>query len=398
VQTTETRRLIRRADGRVLAGVAGGLADHTDTNPLWWRVAFVITAFAGGVGILAYLFLWWLLPRADLPQSAGQRFAAHFPDAPAWFGIALLMFGAVLLAGQLGLGTPDVGWALLLIGLGFVLFRRAAERNESPEDGGGEPPAAFGTTETLPPAGMPPWRPSDEEPPPPWEGFPAAPAAAPRPAPRPPKPPREHAWLGWLAFGLALCTTGVVWLLRDGGSIHLSLGQMFALPLAILGLGLLVGAFAGRARWTILPAIALIPLVIVGSVVTVPLNGRWDDRHLTPQSTVELAESYEQSGGSLTMDLSAIEPSTGLPATIHVAVGVGEIEVWLRKGSPVTITAHAGVGQVRMIGDERSGLDVTDSLHVAGLNPIRLDLDVNIGQVVVLYLAPPTRPRDRGKA
>lgn len=396
MQTTQTRALVRRADHRVFAGVAGGLADHTETNPLWWRVGFVVTAFAGGVGVLAYLLLWWLLPRADLPQSAGQRFAAHFPDAPAWFGIALLMFGAVLLAGQLGLWTPNVGWAFLLIGLGVVLYRRAAERSEAAEAGGAEPAAFEGSAGEAPPLAPPAWIPGDEEPPPPWEGFPAAPPPAPRP--RPPKPPREHAWLGWLALGLALCASGILWLLRDGGSIHLSFGQLVAVPLAILGLGLLAGAFVGRARWTILPGIALIPIVLVGSVVTIPLNGRWDDRHLTPQTTVELAGSYEQSGGSLTIDLSAIEPSTGLPGTIHVAVGVGEIRIWLRRGSPVSITAHAGVGQVRMIGDERSGLGVTDTLHVEGPNPIRLDLDVDIGSVEVLYLIPATKPRDGTKA
>lgn len=396
MQTSEARRFVRRTEGRVLAGVAGGLADHTDTKALWWRIGFVVMTFAGGVGVMAYLLLWWLIPRADLPQSAGQRFAAHFPDAPAWFGIGLLMFGAVLLASQLGLWTPDVGWAFLLIGLGVVLYRRAAERHEAEEGGEGQSAAAFTAgPESAPPVAPPPWIPGDEEPPPPWEGFPAVPPPA--AGPRSPKSPREHAWLGWLALGLALCTTGILWLLRDGGSIHLSLGQLIALPLMILGVGLLVGAFAGRARWTILPGILLIPIVLVASLITIPLNGRWDDRHLTPQSVVDLSTNYEQSGGTLTMDLSAIEPFTGLPGTIHVGVGIGEIRIWLRKGTPVSITARAGIGQVGLIGDERSGLGASDSLHVTGPNPIRLDLDVDMGSIVVLYLVPPTKPRDGTK-
>src|SRR5207249_2787525 len=125
----ETRRFERRSRDRLVAGVAGGLADVTGTPPIWWRLGFVGMTLVGGLGVLVYLLLWWLIPRADLPQSAGQRFAAHFPGAPAWVGVGLLMLGAVVLAAQLGLWTPNVGWAFLLIALGVVLYRRDVERH-----------------------------------------------------------------------------------------------------------------------------------------------------------------------------------------------------------------------------------------------------------------------------
>src|SRR5205823_9411385 len=55
------RRLYRKTDRAVLAGVAAGLGDHFSVDPLVFRVGFVISAFVGGTGIFAYLLLWWLV-------------------------------------------------------------------------------------------------------------------------------------------------------------------------------------------------------------------------------------------------------------------------------------------------------------------------------------------------
>src|SRR5215217_7817031 len=50
--------LIRPRSGRYLAGVSGALARATNTDPVLWRVLFVVLAFFGGFGVLAYLVLW----------------------------------------------------------------------------------------------------------------------------------------------------------------------------------------------------------------------------------------------------------------------------------------------------------------------------------------------------
>src|SRR5437763_1785037 len=57
-------KLYRSDADRKLAGVCGGLGDFFRIDPVLFRVAFVILAFACGVGILLYLALWLLLPRA----------------------------------------------------------------------------------------------------------------------------------------------------------------------------------------------------------------------------------------------------------------------------------------------------------------------------------------------
>lgn len=389
VQTTESR-LVRRVDHRLVAGVAGGLADHTGIRPIWWRFVFLVMTLAGGLGVLIYLLLWWLLPRADLSRSAGQRFAAHFPDAPAWLGVGLLMLGAVLLAGQLGLWTPNVGWAFLLIGLGVVLYRRDAERRS-------EDPSATASTSPLgtdSPQATSAWA-SEDEPGSPWMQLPVAP---PPPAPQPPRPPRERSPLGWLAFGLALAAAGVLWLLRISGAHHPSLAQIFALPLTILGVGLLVGALVGRGRWTILPGLLLVPIVLLASVITVPMNGIWQNRYFSPRTAADLHGTYEQSGANLVFDFSKLRPGEH-PAPVHATMGIGEIDVTLPQGTPAEIEARAGLGALALLGRSKAGLGVTDTLDVPGSDPIVMDLEVGIGQVSVYYAAvarPATGRRSKG--
>lgn len=57
--------LRRRTGGRVVAGVAGGLADHLDVPVFRVRLAFAVLGAASGMGIVAYGLLWMLMPPGD---------------------------------------------------------------------------------------------------------------------------------------------------------------------------------------------------------------------------------------------------------------------------------------------------------------------------------------------
>ena len=129
--TNDPRTLVRRTDRRLIAGVAGGLGDHFGVRAGWFRLGFVLAALAGGMGVVAYLLLWFLIPRADLPRSAAQQTADRFPDAPAWAGIVLIGIGVVSLTSQLGIHLGSVAWALLLIGGGLLLYRRGGGRRSA---------------------------------------------------------------------------------------------------------------------------------------------------------------------------------------------------------------------------------------------------------------------------
>ena len=61
------KKLTRSADDRMLAGVAGGLAEYLDIDPVLIRILFVIIALLGGgfIGILIYVVLWIIMPEQD---------------------------------------------------------------------------------------------------------------------------------------------------------------------------------------------------------------------------------------------------------------------------------------------------------------------------------------------
>ena len=56
-------RLYRSRSEKLIAGVCGGLGEYFDVDPVLIRLLFVVTALLSGVGLLAYVVLWVLVPR-----------------------------------------------------------------------------------------------------------------------------------------------------------------------------------------------------------------------------------------------------------------------------------------------------------------------------------------------
>lgn len=69
VHTKSYRRLYRDEDDHVIGGVCSGLSHRLDIDPVWLRLLFVVILFAGGSGILIYIILWIVLPKAETPAQ-----------------------------------------------------------------------------------------------------------------------------------------------------------------------------------------------------------------------------------------------------------------------------------------------------------------------------------------
>ena len=134
----------------MLAGVAGGLGEYFDVDPLLVRLAWVVLCFATvGFAILAYTILAIIMPRDESRASrppdvesggvqgpageespaigAEQATASRERRRRGRIALILIVVGlAVLVINLNWLWT--VVWPLLLIGLGIAILRGRSRR------------------------------------------------------------------------------------------------------------------------------------------------------------------------------------------------------------------------------------------------------------------------------
>ncbi|MGH3455190.1 MAG: PspC domain-containing protein [Nocardioidaceae bacterium] len=138
------RRAYRPVQGRMVGGVAAGLAEHFGIDVFWVRLAFVVGTWANGFGVLVYIALWRLLPQgepADPHQPAGlasatrrglrtPRRTSRLPGGDLGQTLALIVLGlgVLLLQEQLGWGLANhLFWPLMIAVAGLALLWRQAD-------------------------------------------------------------------------------------------------------------------------------------------------------------------------------------------------------------------------------------------------------------------------------
>jgi phage shock protein PspC (stress-responsive transcriptional regulator) len=70
-------RLHRFREGRMLAGVAAGLADYFGIDPTLVRIGFVGLALFGGLAVPLYLAGWLLIPEEEGGPSVAEELLAR---------------------------------------------------------------------------------------------------------------------------------------------------------------------------------------------------------------------------------------------------------------------------------------------------------------------------------
>jgi len=124
-------RLRRSTEDRMIAGVCGGLGRYFNTDPVWFRLAFVVVTLAGGAGILIYLVAWLVIPEAGQGESVAGRTECIGPQGPVIAGIALVGIGLMLLVNTLVPWFDRVMWPLAVIvaGAGMLYLGSRREHN-----------------------------------------------------------------------------------------------------------------------------------------------------------------------------------------------------------------------------------------------------------------------------
>jgi phage shock protein PspC (stress-responsive transcriptional regulator) len=358
----------RRQGDRKIAGVAAAIARRYDIDPVLVRIAFVVAAFYG-VGILLYLLAWVALPPdpGDPPRGPFVRRGGAVHPLVLIAAIVAALAGA----GSLLSGDPGVLVGLAVLGgLLYVLHQSRSERGLTAGattsgqvgeaavaadpaglvPGAGSPGAVGSTSTAVHPApvassgsraGVPPG--AEQPKPPAWDPLGAAPFAwdLPEPGAAPAQvPDRRRSVLTAATIGLALLAggvTGAIVLADSGfGGVRLIIGVM----LAVLGLGLVLGAFRHTGRGLIAVAI---PLVLVSYAATAVPVHRWQgagELRAAPTTLAELAPSYRRTLGEVTLDLRGLN-LTPLAARPPAAPGAPVPGTPSAPGVPVPGTLSA---------------------------------------------------------
>ncbi|WP_162605546.1 PspC domain-containing protein [Jiangella ureilytica] len=394
--TDEFRSLRRSRSDRVVAGVLGGLGRRLGIDPVVLRVTTVVLAIFGGVGVLLYAIAWLMVPAEDeersiLDQALGRGENRRSGTVP----LALLLATVGLVSG-IGIiaGTWDGGVLLLLAIMGvYLLLRRRDDederaRAEGPQEAWFDSPYVYDPTvaPTAPgataagtasaatgtagaatgTAGATAGAATTPGPAGPTSGWPEGPDWGPPPAPPTPAPPlppekpaKQRSHLGLITFCLALVSVGVL-AVNEAAWANYPPALFVAVPLGIVAIGLLVGAWYGRSR-------GLIFLGILLSLALIPATwlSQWDFSDVgdatyryTTASQVPV-DKQEHGAGSILYDLSAVTLTDGQTTHLDVSQGVGELTIILPPDADVTVErASIGAGDITVFDESRDGAGV----------------------------------------
>lgn len=145
---TQSTGLYRSNTDKMIAGVAGGMANSMNIDPALVRIIFIVLALVGGGGILIYVILWAVLPEDDdaitnanynnvmdenTTNESGQK--SQFQkynqpkkkdDGSLIAGLVLISLGIIFLVIRYfpRIDFSDL-WPVILIVIGVVLLRNA---------------------------------------------------------------------------------------------------------------------------------------------------------------------------------------------------------------------------------------------------------------------------------
>ena len=351
--------------GRKIAGVAAGIAQRYHLDPILVRVAFVVSAFYGGAGIVMYLLGWLLLPEQDDESSPLESLVSRGKSSTS--AVFTILLCAALFPAMAWL-TDGAAGAIGLLLLATALFLLHRSRGH-----------------------LPPLDTSTAQAPPPVENTPstALDSTAERTEPEPP-PQKHRSKVSAVTLGAALVVGATCVLAQPYVSwlTWLTPGHIVGIVLGVLGIGMVVGSFAHGGRGLIALAV---PLAVIGVVFTA---SAWDGRFHNvgeiierPTAVEAVQPVYTRSMGRVGLDLTGLPTTEGLPP-IRVEVNTGEAIVVLPRTADVELTCESRTGHMECLGYERSGfgskLEITDyGSDGAGGTKIKLDVRSEMGNVQV---------------
>jgi phage shock protein C len=140
----KTKKLYRSNEDKMISGVCGGIAEYLDIDAIWVRLVFIITTFTSGVGLIAYIIFWILVPENPNQKSTQKtvaeekvsEFSAKIKkgnvessgDSRYIGGLILIVVGGIFLFEEFFWKISwNYIWPVLLIGLGIHILVKKGE-------------------------------------------------------------------------------------------------------------------------------------------------------------------------------------------------------------------------------------------------------------------------------
>jgi hypothetical protein len=193
-----------------------------------------------------------------------------------------------------------------------------------------------------------------------------------------------------VTFSLLLLVLGVVALVDVLGHEAVPVAGYLAAALATVGLGLVIGAWFGRARGLIALGIVLsAALAVAGAVGDVrDWRGSAGDLTWQPATMAELSDRYEHGGGNVRLDLSRLDFS-GQDKHVRVHLNAGDLKVIVPPAVDVQVTGKVNAGSAELFHQRFSGINtprrtVTDNgPDGVGGGHLTLDIQLAVGNLEV---------------
>lgn len=105
---------LEKSNQGLLTGVASGIAEYYNIDPILIRLAFLISALFFGLGLIVYIFMYIIMPDS---KSHSRKFSSK-----DFFAFFLIIIGTLYLCRNFfGLNINRYIMPLLLIGIGLFI-------------------------------------------------------------------------------------------------------------------------------------------------------------------------------------------------------------------------------------------------------------------------------------
>ncbi len=349
----------------MIAGVCAGAGRYFDVDPVIFRVILGVLVFFGGVGLAIYGVCWLLLPEDGRPTTRLERWLTSRSDRRR--DVLLMVVALVLVVWLLHLeGLPHRLTAVFLVVVAILAVLTLASRQ-----------LAWWRGTSLAASSPPPSGPLTAE------SLAWADTTTVMTPPVPRERSRPRSWLGLLVLAATLLVGGVLGLIAASRAGGLQPADVTAACVGVVGLGLLVGAVAGRAR-AVIP-LGLVLVAALAATDALPRDLTWTAGNRTWVPMTAVRAPYVLGAGDASLTLDSVAPGT---ATVATRIGAGRLRIYVPPTRSVIVHAHVGAGHVVVLGDQHDGLGLDVRQLVAGTRPglgvITLNVSMGYGDIEVI--------------